>query len=354
MTTLLMTESISKEQERLEKITAFLNELTGTVERLKDLRNTVLLDIEKNTDLTLEENNALSREIELKLAETGPISFDPPAIIRSSGTKATVADVQKIFPDDFISVKDFNDRYGTAISDVSINFTRRELEHFANRGMHLVPEVAEISGKPTNLAWMVSSIKDKKTKTDTPLLWGDQFDVKKGIIKGAWFENDSMVTNLHLGNSYRLRTKDLVASTTSKTVAGQAGILCTFVESLYRGIVMPEAYKKAIDEFRKDYDKLIALEQSDWQEASRQLVKYKALEFFMENSVSSLNALLLHEMKTGERLLDGKRTRNNTISSDLNVLDSGVFDSRGMSVGRWWPNDADSVIGSVCSCTGIL
>ena len=251
-----------------------------------------------------------------------------PAIIRSSSKKATEEDARAIFGIDFISTTEAERVYGKG-KKPKIPFSISTLEKAKILDFHLVSKIKRMS-----LADMALALKGKKCHDGGLLLWKDQFDSDNGEIKkSAWFVGDSKVTSeCVMSVGWSLSMKGALDQTSDKKFIPQLRLNANFLSDKLYAVGMTKLARKAIAEFNEEENRLTDLMESDWKKCTEESMKLLLVRHFMENSVDTLNRLVLEEQIHERKLLTNMYIRNNTSSTVGVVLDSGGFDSVGVRV----------------------
>jgi hypothetical protein len=261
--------------------------------------------------------------------------------IINAGRIATIADAKSVLGEDFIGPEKIGEVFAAKGLDIptlpdttELPFQVHFLENLKNssEGAILMYQPT-VNGEAINLETFAKMQQGLNAKPDGDLLYRDQFTKDGTVSKKAWFADEkySEYRNQQvIKPGWRIATKTVVHGTTRKRVVEQALTVCTFIETICTGMVIPEVLQNTITVFR---DKSHHLQQLQDNNPKQFLVEIQETLFWkhcMESGLETLFRLVVCNQVNEEKLLPNVYTRNAVVEPVFASLDySGYFASAG-------------------------
>ncbi len=326
--------------------------------RFERAKQETIAEIMVSPDLDESEKQALKNKL---LPEESPITAPALIGIRKE-MPATVAQAVEIFGSDFITPAKVLELF--PMSAVYAKHTKPEhklpfsvlfLEEARSAGCMMVYQPTHEGGGTIGLPGFAEFCKGKKSKGGGKLLYGDQFDLERGIVsKKAWFAekqySEYRDQQIIQSNVFRIAKKSEIAGTPSERFMAQVMLQCEWIEKSFPKSIT-EAMKTAVAEVRRDVDMLTKTQNNDSVEFLKQIVKYKFFTLFMETGLETLLRMVVTNQATGEKLLTNMYLRNGVTEPVASALgNSGDWAGPGPSLSRHAAGDSDSYLGLGFSC----
>lgn len=161
-----------------------------------------------------------------------------------------------------------------------------------------------------------------------------------------WYKKEAFFTKQASRRGWHEISLAPIPESFSKTFCQQLRVLADYLKTEIWSEGLPEAVQAAIAEFEAQEQKLLKLEQEDWQAAAKHEAALQLCQF-LATPVEQAVLMLVHQKTNGERFLGNVYSRTGTLSSDGELVRSGGFDSGGADVYDCRPSAAHGALG-VC------
>lgn len=264
----------------------------------------------------------------------------PKAPERSSG--GNLAELKQLFGNNFIGPDDIENAFGIRINPPevpTVPFAPDELQRAKDLDQVLILRVDKApDGSPLTMLKMQQMLQGKfdaasKGKVLYDISWyKDEDFFKKDIPRAGW----------------ALVSKELVPDTTNINYLQQTRALATYLQTqVFKGGTIPQKYQEAIQEFDGQEQQITGIISSKWREAATKLSRLKLNQLTRQTPTEVVYDLLAYFEATGERLLPDKVAWTNRQTSGGRLVRAGSFDSKGLTLLSWRPDNQNPDVG-VC------
>ena len=239
--------------------------------------------------------------------------------------------------DQFIGPNDIENTFGFQPENIpEILFSKEELERARELGQKLI---LYVDTKEDGTAFVVGDMKKilpAETQDDGTFFHND------------WYESDEITNKITARPGWRLTTPEVIEGSISKNYLDQTQELIKYVqEKVFQDQELPPEYLDAIEEFNQNKDAIAELMNSNWKEAAKQLSVLSINQLTRENFAEIIYRFAVIEKKYGTKELASNYSWSNTLDSNDELVRVGDFDSDGLDVYSYRPDDSDGNIG-VC------
>ncbi len=257
-----------------------------------------------------------------------------------SGEGLPLAEAERLLGKDFLGSKKIENVFGRKF-ERSIPFSKEELERAKELDQQLIlqNDFMDVKNPDTgkmerNVPVTLENLKKyfPKAHDDAPI-WYSQ----------DWYDNEDFFKKEKPRTGWRLTSKNLIPSSTSKSYFEQTDVLVEHLQKqVFKGMKLPKQYEDAIAEFKRKRAEIEPLAKSsdgdEWKRGSQMLVDLAITKLTRELPVEAMYRLILNDKENKDKLLPSAYTWTASRESDGDLVYVGCLDDKGADVGRLDPD----------------
>ena len=258
------------------------------------------------------------------------------------------AESERLLGKDFLGSKKIENVFGRKL-ERHIPFSKEELQRAKELDQQLIlqNDVMDVKNPDTgkmerNVPVTLENLKKYFPKAhDDTSIWYSQ----------DWYDNEDFFKKEKPRTGWRLTSKDLIPSSTSKSYLEQADILIDHIQNqVFKGAKLPKQYEDAIAEFKHKRAEIEPLAKSskdgEWKRGSQMLADLKITKLTRELPVEVMYRLILNDQENKDKLLPSTYTWTAGRGSVGRLVAVGGLDDRGAGVNGDGPGTRLGTLGA--------